>query len=838
MNADEFLGLLKNPQAYIGGEINSCRREFRREDLNICLVFPDTYAIGMSHPGLKILYHLLNGMEGVHAQRAFLPDPENVPLFRQHAMPLFSLENRLPLRDFDLVGFSLLSELNFTNVLLALELGGLPLLSAQRSERDPLVAAGGIAAANPEPLRSIIDLFAFGDGEAVFPDLVAVLKKARRERADRAALLRRLDDVEGVYVPARHRLREAGPFLVPDLGGKKVRKRTCPDLDQVRAEPAEIVPICDVVFNRLNVEIARGCPQNCRFCQAKSYYAPFRFRAPAPTLGFIRDSLAATGYETFSLASLSSGDYPDLPELLRRIPGVIRPDISFSVPSLRPSTLSGELLSTLAMFRRTGITIVPEAGSERLRRAINKNVTDGEIFQALDVALRHGWHKVKMYFMIGLPGETPEDLEPIAALLERLLAAARSRKARLDIHASFSSFVPKPHTPLQWAPRASISELEEKIACLRGRLRRHKNLDLDFHSPGRSMIETILARGDARVGDLLLEVFRRGETFTAWDAHFHLPAWEESLHLLAGADFLSALPLAAELPWDFIQMNFHKPYLLEEYRRSLAAVSTPPCAEMDCASCAGCISGQKKARPVVWGEPALAAPAPPAAYRRLRLGYEKKGDLRYLSHLAMMQFLERLLRRSGLLFQHSQGFHPRIKMAALPPLPVGAEGEAEMIEVFVAVPSRADATVPSRADATVPSRADATGELPAEEVLAMLNRPLPEFRFRSAAYAGDRSLHKDLRFLEFHFSWPPLEGAPGPTMPGLSGAAAAPPREEIAALLFAGDSFRYTDEGLDLKMDFANQGQERFARIYKLLDPERKWTAHLRRTAVSFKNGN
>ena len=815
MNTNEFLGLLKNPQAYIGGEINSCRREFNRNEINICLVFPDTYAIGMSHPGLKILYHLLNGMDGVHAQRAFLPDPENVPLFKEHGMPLFSLENRVPLRDFDLIGFSLPSELNFTNVLLALELGGLPLLSAQRSGADPIVAAGGIAAANPEPMRSMIDLFAIGDGEAIFPDLVGVLKKARREKAERAALLRWFDGVEGVYVPALYPVKETGPFLVPDLGGKKVRKRTCPDLDRVRAEPAEIVPICDVVFNRLNVEIARGCPQNCRFCQAKSYYAPFRFRAPGPTLEFIRDSLAATGYETFSLASLSSGDYPDLPELLRRIPAVIRPDISFSVPSLRPSTLSGELLSTLAMFRRTGITIVPEAGSERLRRAINKNVTDEEIFQALDVALQHGWQKIKMYFMIGLPNETMEDIEAIAMLLERILAAARARKARLIIHASFSSFVPKPHTPLQWAARASAAALEEKATLLRGRLRRHKNLDLDFHSPGRSMIETILARGDARVGGFLLEVFRRGESFTAWDAHFHLPVWEESLHLLGGADFISALSPEGKLPWDFIELNFHKPYLVEEYRRSLAAEPTPPCAELDCASCAGCISGQKKVRPSAWSDAAATVPVPPAAYRRLRLGYKKRGDMRFLSHLAMMQFLERLLRKSGLLFQYSQGFHPRIKIAALPPLPVGAEGEAEVIEVAVAL--------------TVP--AEGAGELLAGEVLAALNRPLPEFQFQSAAYVNSApSLHKDLRFLEFHYSWPPRRGPSGP--------GPAPQRADIAALLYAGDSLRYSEEGLDLKMDFANQGQERFARIYKLLDPERKWTTRLRRTAVTFKNEN
>lgn len=818
MNANEFIGLLKNPQAYVGREINSCRRPFDSREVNICLVFPDTYAIGMSHAGVKILYHLLNGLDGVHAERAFLPEAENIPVFKEHGRELFSLENKVPLKDFDLIGFSLASELNFTNVLQVLEMSGLPLLSARRRENTPIVAAGGIAVANPEPLRSFIDLFAFGDGEVLFPDLIDVLKKARREKMDRDGVLREFDRVDGVYVPGLYPLKKKGAFVIPDLGGKRIRKRVCSDLDLVRAEPAEIVPICDVVFNRLNVEIARGCPQNCRFCQAKSYYAPFRCRAPQPTLAFIKGALAATGYETFSLASLSSGDYPHLPELLRRIPAAIQPDISFSVPSLRPATLSDELLSTLAMFRKTGITIVPEAGSERLRRVINKNVTDAEIFQALDTAWAHGWQKVKMYFMIGLPGESMADIEAIALLLEKILATARARGARVTIHASFSSFVPKPHTPLQWAAREPVAVLEDKVAFLKGRLKRHKNLDLDFHATGRSMIETILARGDARVGELLLEVFRRGEIFTAWDAHFHLPVWEEALGVLDGADFLSELPVDAELPWDFIELNFHKRFLADEYRRSRASESTRSCAEQDCADCRGCAFGQKKSAPAAWAGAAGPAAQPPASYRRLRLFYEKKDGMRFLSHLAMMQYLERLLRKSGLLFKYSEGFHPRIKMAALPPLPVGAEGLAEVIEVAVAQ--------------QVP-------DAEAGQILAALNRTAEDFRFAKAVFVpGALSFHKDLQFLEFHFSWRSLPGSLHGPQRGPSGPGAPPPSEDIATLLAAGDSYRYSAAGLELKMDFAHQGQERFARIYRLLDPERKWTDRLRRTAVVFKNEN
>ncbi|HSQ36125.1 MAG TPA: TIGR03960 family B12-binding radical SAM protein, partial [Candidatus Binatia bacterium] len=742
MKPQELLGHLQNPQAYIGREINSCRAEFNPKHINVCLVFPDTYAIGMSHSGLKILYHLLNGMEGVHAERAFLPQAENLAVFKENGVPLFSLENKVPLREFDLIGFSLSSELNFTNVLQVLDLAGLPLLSAQRQEGFPLVGAGGIAVANPEPLRAIIDFFAFGDGEAIFPDLIDVLKNARRDRARSRCILESFATIEGVYVPSLYPLKKIGRFLVPDLGGKKIRKRICPDLDRLQAEAGEIVPICEVVFNRLNVEIARGCPQNCRFCQAKSYYAPFRVRGLQPTIEYIPQALSRTGYETFSLSSLSSGDYPYLRELLQRIPALIQPDISFSIPSLRPSTLKAELLATLAMFRKTGITIVPEAGSERLRRVINKDVSDQEIFQALDFAWQHRWQKIKMYFMLGLPGESMDDIEAIVTLLEKILLTAKARHVRIDFHVSFSAFVPKPHTPLQWAPRQDTAVLEDKVAYLKSRLKRHKSLAMDFHSLRLGMVETILARGDARVGELLVHAFQAGEIFTAWDAHFHFSAWEDWIRSSAGGDFLAEFSLDEVFPWDFIELNFKKEALVGEYRRSQAAQTTAACSERNCADCAGCFFAKNifplPAPDSVPGPPA----APPAAYRRLRIHYQKKSDLRYLSHLAMMQYLERLLRRSGLLFKFSGGFHPRIKMAALPPLPVGAQGFAETIEVFVA------------------------GESDEADILARLNGCQQDLLFEKVKFvADDRPLYRDLQFIELRFAWPD----PGTNRPDFGG---------------------------------------------------------------------
>ncbi|MBN2398969.1 MAG: TIGR03960 family B12-binding radical SAM protein [Candidatus Aminicenantes bacterium] len=799
MIAQELLAHIQNPQAFIGREINSCRDEFDKKNINVCLVFPDTYAIGMSHSGMKILYHLLNSMDGVHAERAFLPQAENLAVFKKNGVALFSLENKIPLKEFDLLGFSLSSELNFTNMLQVLDLGGLPLFSSQRQKHFPLVGAGGIAVSNPEPLRSFIDFFAFGDGEAIFPDLIAVLKNARRSHATRRTVLRSLAELEGVYVPSLYPLKKVGHFLVPDLGGKQIRKRICPSLDRLPVHAGEIVPICEVVFNRLNVEIARGCPQNCRFCQAKSYYAPFRVKSLKSTLDFIGHALARTGYESFSLSSLSSGDYPYLQELLRQIPALIQPDISFSIPSLRPATLSAELLSTLAMFRKTGITIVPEAGSERLRRKINKNVTDQEIFQALDLAWQYRWQKIKMYFMLGLPDENMDDIEAIVLLLQKILDMARARRVRTTIHVSFSAFVPKPHTALQWAAREDIAVLEDKVAYLKSRLKRHKNLFMDFHSLHLGIIETILARGDARVGDLLLRVFKAGEVFTAWDAHFHYSLWDSWIRSEAGNNFLTALPLDTVFPWDFIQLHYTKEYLAEEFRRSQAALETAACSSQDCAACAGCFFG-KSVLPV--DEPVCSPvlPAPvPTAYRRLRIFYQKKADLRFLSHLSMMQYIERLLRKSGLLFKYSGGFHPRIKMAALPPLPVGAQGFAELVEVFVA------------------------GEMAEADILASLNRCQRDLHFDRASFVvADKALYRDLQFIEFNFVWPD---------PGQA-------RSDLHGYLLPGESLLLGEKSLQLKIDYARQGQERFARIYKLLDPERKWTANLSRTTVSFKDEN
>ena len=797
MNLDELLLEVENPQVFTGIEINAVRKEFSRERINICLVFPDAYEIGMSHSGIKILYHLLNRIPGVHAQRSFLPSRQNIGIFRREKIPLFSLETKTPLDEFDMVGFSLMSELNFTNVLQVLELADIPLHSGDRESSLPVIGAGGIAVANPEPMREFIDFFAFGDGEVIFPRVTAVLRRAKSQNWKRVDVLRALDKLEGIYVPALSPLTRRGVFLIPQPQTGKVHKSVLPDLNRFEDERQEIVPLTNVVFNRLNVEIARGCLQSCRFCQARNYYAPFRAKDLTRNMEHIVEAVRQTGFESFSLSSLSSGDYPYLADLLELIPGVIEPDISFSVPSLRPSTLTHFLLSTLNLFRKTGITIVPEAGSERLRRVINKNVTDQEIFNAVDMAIRNRWQKIKLYFMLGLPGETEEDVCGIIRLVERIMTRVREQKQSIRFHISFSSFVPKPHTAFQWAGREEIASLLSKIALVKSGLKKFRNIELDFHSPYKGIVETVLARADARAGDLILKAYEKGEIFSAWDSDFHYEIWEELLAASGSFDLLGELQVDQPLPWDFLELGMTQEHLRDEYRKSISATPTTACSESDCSECGGCFFPKTPLPPLrPWGsgQPAARRSGP---FRKVRIFYEKWGDFRYFSHLSMMQYIERLLRRTSFRFDHSLGFHPRIKMASLPPLPVHARSRSDVVEVWVAAM-----------------------DLEETRLLDALAAQSEDFRFKEVRFADGRpSLGKDLHFMEYDILGADMDKT-----------------GEIEPLLIESDEMSRSQGVLHLKLDYSRQGQQRFSRICRLLDPDKDKAHLLVRTHVWFKN--
>jgi radical SAM family uncharacterized protein len=813
MNIKEFLFKLENPQVYSGREINASRKPFSSGQINVCLVFPDKYEIGMSHYGLLLLYHLLNNLSSVrvNAERCFLPGKSAIKTFKDEHVPLFSLENKVPLGEFDIIGFSLLSEMNYTNVLQVLDLAGIPLRSRGRIEPFPIIAAGGISVVNPEPLREFIDVFGVGDGEAIFPDIIAAAAAAKENNDDKNALLKRLDNLKGVYVPALYPPVKKGRFYGPDLETGKIKKRVYPVVEDALPEDRMIVPLGNVVFDRLNVEIARGCPKNCRFCQAKSYYAPYRYGSLEKNLGRIVRGLKETGFDTFSLSTLSAGDYPYLNELLQLIPQVIAltPGVSFSLSSLRPATLSDHLLSTIAQFRRTGITIVAEAGTQRLRDVINKDVSHEDILQAVELALRNQWQKLKLYFMLGLPTETMEDIEGIVRLIQEILDMARVARQRIKLHASFASFIPKPQTPFQWAKREDLAGVQQKIKYLKESLRGIRHLDLDFHTPYNGVVETVLARGDYRVGQLLVEAFARGEIFSAWDADFNYAVWWELIDNSVYREFLNEFSLDEPLPWDFLQVNFQKAYMAEEYRKALAGAPTPSCAQRECSDCNGCIYTMKRGKPGAEISRELkqiseaaglsgAGKVEEMTYRKVRLFYEKSGDFVFFSHLTMMKYIERLVRRAGIGFKCSEGFTPRMKMQALPPLPVFATGLEEVIELF------------------------ADGSLRGADILERLNRIAEPggFKFKTVVECNDSpSLSRDIHFMEFEIMVEDTQAS----------------GDAIAQYLGETDLLSYSQGRLTLRIDYSKQGQERFAKIYKRIDPEKKRTMYLTRTQVKFR---
>jgi len=799
MKITELLFKLNNPQIYTGKEINCIKKPWRKDFINICLIFPDKYEIGMSHDGIKLLYHFLNNLKNVNAERCFLPDKKSIPLFKREGIPLFSLENKIPLKNFDLVSFSLLSELNFTNVLEILNLSHIPIYAKDRKQIHPIVACGGISVINPEPLRDFFDLIAFGDGEEIYPIIIdKLLQYKKREITSKEELFRHYDKNKAIYIPQFYPLKKVGNFYLPQPNLKKIKKTT-KSINRSMTESHIIVPISNVIFNRLSVEIGRGCLQNCRFCQAKSYYAPYREKSLEVITKFIQEALSQTGFESFSLSSLSAGDYSALYELLYQIPTLMTPCTDFSVPSLRPASLSPSLLQAISQFRRTGLTIVPEAGSERLRKVINKNVTNKEIFQATEFALQNGWQKIKLYFMIGLPTETMTDIDAISDLIIEINQIAKRKQKKIQIHASFSSFIPKPHTPVQWSPREDLHSLKKKTGRLRDRLRIYKNIKTDFHSLERGVMETILARGDATVGELILKAYQKGEIYSAWDSEFSQNIWQNLIEEGNFEVFLREFSIEEQLPWDFVQINFTKDHLKKEYKNSIEGQPTPPCGTDECSACRGCNYGVSQTQTIDknWIAKGKKIPDPPPAFNKVRIFYHKVNEFRFFSHLSMIKYIERIIRKSGIGFQFSLGFHPRIKMTSLAPLPVFAQSKMEVIELFL------------------------DARLSEIDILNKLNEQLAHFKFFKVLITNHSpSLNKDLVIIQYELNVKPNHNIIAEISKNLN------PNESISA----------EPSRILINLDYSIQGPERFSYFYKMLDPKREQTRFLTRTAIIFKS--
>jgi radical SAM family uncharacterized protein/radical SAM-linked protein len=587
---ERLLPLVEKPGRYLGNERGAIRKDAGAVRLRFALAFPEVYEIAQSHLGLQILYDVLNRRPEVAAERAYAPWPDLEALLRARRLPLVSLESHVALADFDVVGFSLQYELTYTNLLTMLELGGIPLRAAARGPEHPLVIAGGPCAFNPEPLAPFLDGVLLGDGEEAVGDICdLVLARGRR---DRGALLEALADIPGFYVPAffTPRYHPDGTIAAVEPSNPRrptVRKRVLVDLDRFAPPPAPIVPNVGVVHDRASVEVMRGCVKGCRFCQAGYVYRPLRERNPERVVAETSALMDRTGYEEVSLLSLSTGDYSGVNPVLKALMDRLAPErVAVSLPSTRVDALSPRLLDEIRRVRKTGFTLAPEAGTQRLRDVIQKEYREEELLDAAKLFADLGWRTLKLYFMIGLPSETEVDVRGIAELSARVAAAAGGR---LKVTASVSTFAPKPHTPFQWAGQLDVAETRVRQVLLRHELGRRR-IEFRWHDARLSWLEGIFSRGDRRTADVIETAQRLGARFDGWSEHCRIELWEQALaaHGLDAGFYLRRRPLEEQLPWDHLDAGVSRKFLLQDLARAVSGLLTPDCSIERCTWCGAC----------------------------------------------------------------------------------------------------------------------------------------------------------------------------------------------------------------------------------------------------------
>jgi len=693
----EVLSLVSKPVRYLGQEFNAIRKDTAQIRLTFCLAFPDVYEVGMSHLGIQILYHVLNGKEGVACERAFAPCVDMEKILREKDIPLSSLESSTPLDQFDVLGFSLQYELGFTNFLNMLDLCHIPFLSKDRDGRFPLIIGGGPTAFNPEPVANFFDAIVIGDGEEVILEICDHVLAWKGKKGKKEGLLKSLSQVPGIYVPLLH------------PKGQKVRKRFVSDLDLSPFPTCPIVPYMKVVHDRLNLEIARGCKRGCRFCEAGFIYRPYRERSPERLQELIRMGLKQTGYEEASLLSLSAGDYSSIGPLLSQLMDRYESKkVAVSFPSLRIESVVKDLATEVQRVRKTGFTIAPEAGTERMRRVINKEMEEGVLFEGVTDLFSKGWKGIKLYFMMGLPSEREEELRGIVRLARKISSLGERQKIHANINVGVSTFVPKPHTPFQWESQISLEGMRENLSFLKRELR-GRGLRFKWQDPHLSLLEGIFSVGDRHLSRVLIEAHRLGCRFDGWSDQFDAVRWREAFEK-AEVDvqtYIRRRHLSEVLPWSFIDTGITPTFLWEEYQRGLREETSPPC-QGDCYRCGVCDSVSIRVREshparflrVEKGREERVRRKP--TMRKVRLSFTKEGEIRFISHLDLARLFHRAAKRAGLPLSYSEGFHPMPRIIFATAIPVGMESRMEIVDM------------------------ELEGGIPLEEVKEKLNQTFPQ----------------------------------------------------------------------------------------------------------------
>jgi radical SAM family uncharacterized protein/radical SAM-linked protein len=710
----KLLAHVNKPSRYIGNEFNISRKDWDDAALRIAFVFPDLYEIGMSHHGLHILYSVINSQDGLLADRAYGPDKDLEELLRSRGRMLFAVESRRVLADFDMIGITLPYELCYTNILTVLDLSGVPLWASERDDSHPFVIGGGSGSFNPEPVADFFDAILLGDGEEAVLEIAEVLKTAKQSSWNRPLILEKLTEITGVYVPKffKPSYGTGGELQAVNSlkkGYEKVQRCILPDLETSHTPGKPLVPLVRIIHDRLGIEVARGCTRGCRFCQAGIIYRPVRERTPDRVVELAEKGMAAGGFDELALLSLSTGDYSCLsPALGRLMDTFVKQYISVSMPSMRVGTLTPEIMHQIKRVRKTGFTLAPEAGTDRLRKVINKGITEEDLLATCKDAHALGWKLLKFYFMFGLPTETFEDIEAIAGLVRR--AAQTSADRRLRINVSVATFVPKPHTPFQWEPQLSIEEAFARIDLLKKSLPRG-NYKLKWHDPRQSFLEGVMSRGDRQLSRVIEEAWKRGARLDAWNEHFDLNIWLEAAEAcnIDLSPYLRQRDFSETLPWQHLDTGVDEEFLRAELEKSLTGEYTPDCRVHGCQKCGACdfkeVSPvvqckQKSSDEVADNKDSLQSMGdahqetsvsrstvinkgtehifPHYWYRFL---YAKQGDIRFLSHLEVIQVFFQAFRRAGVKMQYTQGFNPVPKASFSPALPVGTESLAEYLDI-------------------------------------------------------------------------------------------------------------------------------------------------------------